>query len=125
MFYHEDGFTFIRYNENKRPLKLAVYWIDSPEKDHHLTHMYQFVVSNVNAPVHVQKMPPEKFWALIERISTLYCKMFAPTANYGISKPEIRGAMYFFIKAAADAGDWQEYIRVGKDTFVQEVSYDE
>ncbi|MGG1600959.1 hypothetical protein [Paenibacillus naphthalenovorans] len=120
MFYHdENGFTYVRYTEGKRPLKLCTYWIDSPESDAYLDTIIAFVIAAANKPVHIAKMQPVKFWQLVERLATLFCRAYSPTREKGVSKPEIRGAIYYVLNAALQAGDWPAEYVITKQTFVQ------
>lgn len=115
----QDGFTLIKYAEDKRPLKLSVYWIDCPESEDFFQTIMGYVISNANHPKHIATMPPEKFFALVERLATMFCKEYSPTSTYGVTKPEIRGAIYFVLNAAIQAGEWPEKIEITKQTFVQ------
>ncbi|WP_373230378.1 hypothetical protein [Cohnella sp.] len=123
----EDGFTLITYREDKRPLKLALYVIDSFEREMTLNSVIEFIEREANAPSHIANMEPAKFWALVERISTLFCRAFSPTLNWGVTKPEIRGAVYFVINEGMRAGAWPDDYTMTQSTFVQysEVGCDE
>jgi hypothetical protein len=117
----EDGYTYIKYREDKRPLKLAVYWIDSRAAGEYLALIAGFVEGTANAPTHIEKMEPDRFWALVERLATLFCREHSPTTNHGITKPEIRGAVYFILDAAIKAGHWPEQYGISDRSFVQRV----
>ncbi|MFB6362497.1 hypothetical protein ACFCP7_00365 [Paenibacillus elgii] len=109
--YHEEGSTFVKYAEGKRPLKLDVYFIDSPERDAYFDTIIDFVIAAANKPAHIAKMEPAKFYALIERLSTMFCRAYSPTKNHGITKAEIRGVIYFVLNNAVKSGEWPaEYV---------------
>jgi isopropylmalate/homocitrate/citramalate synthase len=115
----DEGITLITYREDKRPLKLAVYVIDSVERTVQLARVNGFVEKQANAPEHLARMEPANFWAMIERLSTLCCRVYSPTTNWGVTKPEIRAAVYFFISAAISAGSWPKEYAINEKTFVQ------
>lgn len=119
MFYHEGGYTFVRYAEDKRPLKLCVYLIDSPESDEYLGVIIDFVTITTNKPEHVAKMDPAKFWQLVERLTVMFCRAYSPMKNQGVSMPEVRGAVYFVLNAGLQAGYWPEEYATDRKTFVQ------
>jgi len=116
---HEDGFTLIEYAEDKRPLKVGVYVIDSFDRDMQLNRIVRFIEANANAPVHIAKMEPPKFYALVERLATMVCREILPTRNWGITKPEIRGAVLFVLYEAIEAGKWPVEFETNRTTFVQ------
>ncbi|RED86199.1 hypothetical protein [Cohnella phaseoli] len=116
---HEDGFTLIEYAEGKRPLKVTAYVIDCFDRDIQLSHIVKYVEAAANAPVHVAKMEPTKFYALVERLATTVCREFSPTRNWGVTKPEIRGAVLFVLYAAIKAGKWPVEYDMTDTTFVQ------
>ncbi|NQX61822.1 hypothetical protein HQN88_23435 [Paenibacillus qinlingensis] len=64
-------------------------------------------------------MEPGKFFALIERFSTMFCYEYSPKTNRNIPKFEIRGAIYFLLLEAVKHGEWPEAYPIRKDTFVQ------
>lgn len=125
MFYHKEGFTYVQYADNKRSLKLNIFFIDSKERQEHLALICRFVMSEANLPKHIAKMQPDKFFALVERLSTLFCRSYSPTTNWGITKPEIRGVVYFLLNEAIRVGEWPLYCRINKTTFVQEAGGDD
>ncbi|MFD2615705.1 hypothetical protein [Paenibacillus gansuensis] len=116
---NEDGFTYVTYAPNKRPLKLAVYWVTDEMSADILRQIIEFVTRMANKPVHLRNMEPPKFWALCERLATMYCRTYSPTTNYGITKPEIRAAVYFVMLAGITAGEWPEKYPVTDKTFVK------
>lgn len=117
--HEEDGFTHVKYREDKRPLKIDVFIIDGPEHETYLQRIVKFVERESNAPQHVAKMAPEKYWPLVERLATLVCREFSPTTNWGVTKPEIRGAVLFILYAGIKAGTWPEEYEMTDKTFVQ------
>lgn len=114
-----DGFTYVTYREDKRPLKIAPYWIDGPESEIILSRFIKFVETTANKPEHVAKMQPDKFWALVERLSTLACREFSPTTNWGVTKPEVRGIVLFTLYGGMDNGDWPQGYTMTEGSFVQ------
>jgi hypothetical protein len=121
MVKHEDGFTYITYRDDKRPLKLAVYFLRGSEDEAFLYDVVRFVRAGANAPQHLAKMEPPKLWALVERLSTLFCRSYSPTSNWGVTKPEIRGAVLFVIDAGLKAGNWPDEYEMTRKTFVQKL----
>lgn len=120
MFYHDErGSTYVKYSEQKRPIKLDVFVVDSPEAQEFVNLILRFIMREANKLEHIAKMPPEKFIALVERLSTMFCYAYSPTKNYNVSKFEIRGAIYFFLLEAVKTGAWPETYPIRKDTFVQ------
>lgn len=119
MIYHKEGFTYVQYAEGKRPLKLGTYFIACPESDAYLNTIIGFVTAAANKPEHIARMEPAKYWALVERLATLFCRKYSPTTNHGITKPEIRGAVYFVIQAGLQAGTWPAEYAITDKTFVQ------
>jgi len=114
-----DGFTYITYREDKRPLKLAPYIIDSQAADAYLDTIIGYVIRAANKPHHLAKMEPAKFWALLERLATMFCKDYAPTRQHGLTKPEVRGAIYFVLLAGIQAGEWPVEFKTSSGTFVR------
>ncbi|MCM3272962.1 hypothetical protein [Paenibacillus elgii] len=113
--YYEDGSTFVQYAEGKRPLRFVVYVINSPESDTYLDTIIDFVIATANKPEHIAKMEPGKFYALIERLATMFCRAYSPTKNHGITKAEIRAVVYFVLNNAVKAGKWPaEYVITDK-----------
>ncbi|TLS53387.1 hypothetical protein FE782_03705 [Paenibacillus antri] len=115
----QDGFTYIKYAENKRLLKLTVYWIDGVESEMFLQTIIRYVTTVANHPKHIGKLEPAKYWSLVERLATMFCKSYSPTTNYGVTKPEVRGAIYFVLQAGIKAGEWPEDFEVTPGAFVQ------
>lgn len=116
-----DDITYVQYAEGKRPLKLAPYVISDEWSASYLTRIIEFVVVNANKPKYLAQMEPAKFWALIERLATLFCRAESPTKNYGLTKAEIRGAIYFTIAGALKAGctdEWPLEFPIDDDSFV-------
>lgn len=120
MFYHDEkGSTLVKYNENKRAIKLDVFYIDSPEAREFLNLILRFIKKEANKIEHIRSMAPAKFFALVERFSTVFCYAYSPTKNHNIPKSEIRGAIYFLLLEAVQHGEWPEAYPMRKDTFVQ------
>jgi hypothetical protein len=119
MIKHEEGFTIITYAEGKRPLKLAVYVIDCVEREVYLRRIVKFIEAAANTPIHISKMEQPKFFALVERLATMVCRQFSPTANWGVTKPEIRGAVLFVLYGGIAAGTWPDTYEITDTTFVQ------
>ncbi|HZG87298.1 hypothetical protein [Paenibacillus sp.] len=118
----QDGFTYIKYREDKRPLKLAVYYLrDDDDSESILDEIIGYVLHTVNKPKHLAKMEESKFFALIERTATMFCKAYSPSKRYnGLTKPEIRGAIYWIMLGGINAGDeWPDSFRITSETFVQ------
>lgn len=116
---NEDGYTYVTYREDKRPLKLAVYVIDDVERGAYFERIESYVKQAANAPVHLANMEQPKFYALVERLATMVCREYAPTANWGVTKPEIRGAVYYVLSAAIEVGTWPDRYVTSDKTFVQ------
>jgi hypothetical protein len=85
-----------------RPLKFKTYVIDSEEKEWFLDAVMEFVAVSVNIET-ADAMDEQNLYRLIEKISILVCKAESPTANYGITKPEVRSAVKYAIKATSAA----------------------
>ncbi|MDO3682163.1 hypothetical protein [Paenibacillus ehimensis] len=117
--YYEDGSTFVQYAEGKRPLKFDVYLIDSPESDAYLDTIIDFVIATANKPEHIAKMEPAKYWALIERLGTMFCRAYSPTKNHGVTKAKIRSVVYFVLDNAIKAGRWPTAYVITDKTAVQ------
>lgn len=115
----------VQYADGKRPLKIGVYVVDSEFKSDFLTEIMAFVRATANDPEHLRAMETPKLYALVERLATQFCKAYSPTRLYGITKPEIRGAVYFTLDGAIKAGKWPPYYRTTKTSFVQVVNVDE
>lgn len=115
----EGHVTIVKYAEDKRPLKIAPYIARSAADRGILWEIINFVEANANAPHHLAKMEESKFYALIERLATLACRKFSPMANWGVTKPEIRGIVLFTLRAAIAAGTWPETYEVTSTTFVR------
>ncbi|RED57176.1 hypothetical protein [Cohnella lupini] len=115
----EDGFTYVTYHDDKRPLKLVPFFIDGIDREIIFSRILKFIECKSNAPAHLARMEPEKWWSLVERLSTLVCREFSPTANWGVTKPEIRGVVYFVMNEGVRAGAWPETYMMTQTTFVQ------
>lgn len=115
----QDGFTYVQYADDKRPLKIGVYVIDDEDRNVYLSHLIDFVESIANAPQHIAKMEPVNYWRLVERLATMFCREFSPTANWNVSKPEIRGMVCFVLAAGVHAGHWPVDYEISDETFVQ------
>jgi hypothetical protein len=111
--------TIVKYAEDKRPLKIEPYIVRNDGDRGVLWEILTFVEANANAPHHLAKMEESKFYALVERLSTLACRKFSPMAQWGVTKAEIRGIVLFTLKAAIAAGTWPESYEVSQETFVR------
>ncbi|MFD0675289.1 MULTISPECIES: hypothetical protein [unclassified Paenibacillus] len=85
-----------------RPLKFRTYVIDSEDKEWFLDVIYEFVIANVNIDT-AEKMDHAHYYRLVEKMAILLCKAESPTKNYGITKPEIRWAITYWIKSISEA----------------------
>lgn len=115
--------TIVKYAEDKRPLKIVPYIVRNDGDRGVLWEIILFVEANANAPHHLAKMEESKFYALVERLSTLACRKFSPMANWGVTKPEIRGIVLFTLKAAIAAGTWPDSYEITRNTFVRNGGY--
>lgn len=115
----------VKYAEDKRPLKITAYYIDSEEDFHRYNSIRRFVENASNAPEHVAKMSEAKFFALVELLSTLACREFSPTTNWGVTKPAVRGIVLFVLYAGIKAGKWPTRYEMTETTFVQAAGDDD
>ncbi|GAA0134737.1 hypothetical protein YSY43_15770 [Paenibacillus sp. YSY-4.3] len=115
----ENHITIIKYAENKRPLKIEPFIFHYAGDRGILSEVISFVECESNAPHHLAKMEEAKFYALVERLATMACRRFSPTANWGVTKPEIRGIVLFTLQAAVAAGTWPESYEITRTTFVR------
>jgi hypothetical protein len=114
--------TEVKYREDKQPLKLDIFWIGNDDDEAYVSEIIRFVEGTANKPQHIARMKPASYWALVERLATLFCKAYSPKKNHNIRKAEIRGVVYFTLNAAIAAGcttDWPEAYPTSAVTFVQ------
>ncbi|KQN97592.1 hypothetical protein [Paenibacillus sp. Leaf72] len=116
---NEEGYTLINYAEGKRPLKIVTYHINDEVYDGYFSEIVRFVQAEANAPSHVIQMEESKFFALAERLATVFCKAYAPTRNAGITKPEIRAAILFVLYAGIEAGHYSDKFTMTNTTLVR------
>jgi hypothetical protein len=125
VMYEEDGTITVKYDENKRPLKFTVFYVETELGLQRLGQIIAFVQSAANHPKHLAKMTEPKFYALIERLATMACREFRPTTNWGITKPRVRAIVHFTLTKAIEAGEWPERYVFDPDALVQVDWYDE
>ena len=109
----------VKYAEDKRPLKIATYVVDSDERAEYLDEITRFIERTANAPEHVANMTEAKFFALVERLATTVCYEYSPKTRWDVSKFEIRGIVLFVLYAGINAGEWPERYPMTDKTFVQ------
>lgn len=114
-----DEIMQVRYAENKRPIKIEVFVIESDEHLEFVQQVIRFLEDRSNAPHHIAKMDDAKLFALVERMTMAICSAFSPKANCGVSKEEVRGIVLFTYQAATVAGEWPESYKLTDTTFVQ------
>ncbi|MCU6709786.1 hypothetical protein M6D81_13900 [Paenibacillus sp. J5C_2022] len=115
-----EGYTYIKYAEDKRPLKICPYFVDGIEREICLGRMVRCIEEESNGPEHIAKMTEPKFFALVERLATLTCKEFSPTKNWGVTKFEVRAIVLFVLYGGLDAGRWPDAYPMTDKTFVQD-----
>lgn len=114
----DEYVIIVKYAEDKRPLKIEPFVINSAQDREIVSQVIGFIESESNAPHHLAKMEEPKLWALVERLSVMACRRFSPAANWGVSKQEIRGIVLFALRAAIAAGEWPESYKLTDTTFV-------
>lgn len=114
-----DEIMLVRYAEDKRPIKIEVFIIESDEHLDFVQRVIRFLEGKSNSPHHIAKMDDSKLFALIERMTMTICGTFSPKADWGVSKQEVRGIVLFTYQAAVAAGDWPKSYKITDTTYVQ------
>lgn len=87
---NDEGWT-IDYGAS-RPLKFTTYVVNSENRATFLTAVEDYILDNVNAST-VAKMDHSRYYRLVEKMAILICRMYRPTSDHGITKPEVRAAV--------------------------------
>jgi hypothetical protein len=83
----------------KKPMKFSPLMIDEEESGRYdfILMMHSYILFETNTKS-IDKLEHESFYKLVEKISILVCKQFAPTKRMGITKPEVRTLVEYTIK---------------------------
>ncbi|MBE1443895.1 hypothetical protein GGC63_003349 [Paenibacillus sp. OAS669] len=95
----------------RRPLTFRHYVIDSEVKEWFLDAVGQYVAGHINIET-VIKMDRAQFYRLVEKSAILLCRIYSPTAKYGITKAEVRSAVVYWIRSISEGtqcGEREQY----------------